>query len=826
MRYDRNNVIIDCRPLEKLRTTRCPAARWLGVVALLGVMLLAGPLVEFASASVLSSGNVIPLDNPFTLNFNEGLPIDGNFVNPFEAPDQQTFFEGIHDESDPLNPTNVNMDIIVGQTSIGQVLISGESALRFNTLVIGDSGVVGGVTRFGTGIVRVTGFGSLFNNDPTILPTNLPANFSSKNPRPLDLGFDLYVGGKGNGTFDLSAGGRAEIQDAVVVGDTGIGTLNVTGYDSFLQSGGFDSGVISGTEIHSVVIGRLGSGFMNITQGGQVYSLAAPPDGDEASVAASIGSEPYTIQNTQPPEAGGQGTVTVDGNGSKWIVGGTMQIGGYHNASEGAGFGADLEGDDTQYAPTVGRGTLNVTNGGFVSILDSTGDTTSVIKELDLAIGRFGRIHLDGGRIEMLSGFESGTNPDPLIDDVRVINDGIISGSGTISTGRFRNRVLGEVRVAAGEQLLFDVAGEFVGTNPEEPLVNYGLLQVLGNETARAELEFDRAPNSINDPVRPFLNQRLPDDLLPVENGGRETGLIHSQWGHLRFRSDLLNQGEMAFTAGDNIVSGNVLNLAAVPADLLDEGVVFVSGPDTSVVFEDDLTNLGKLTIEEGADIDILDQSSFITAGNLIIDVSPIQLSQISVAGNAGIAGKLTVRLKDFAAGSLLAGDTFPIISITGTLGGVDLSNPLDPTVDLTKNPLFTQIDIQPPLSFFAASPDLVMIPVYTTNSVLLSVLSTAAFVGADFDGDGIVDRDDLAIWRTNYGITMGATVLQGDADGDGDVDGDDFLKWQQQVGGPPVPGMGSGAGLTASVPEPASFLLLLFGGLLTLALQRRGRRI
>ena len=220
-----------------------------------------------ASASVLVSGDVTPSDNPFTLNINEGLPSDGNFVNPFEAEDEQTFFEGRHldnNVADPLDDTNVNIpDIIVGQSAYGTLLISGESALRDQTLTIGGSGPRttsgggGGIIRAGTGVMRITGFGSLYNNDPTIIPPGLPANFSSKTPRPIDVGYDLYVGIAGTsddrgiggnvggtGTLEISAGGRAEIQDAVVVGrdPNSTGYIVVDGFDSYLGSGGFEAG--------------------------------------------------------------------------------------------------------------------------------------------------------------------------------------------------------------------------------------------------------------------------------------------------------------------------------------------------------------------------------------------------------------------------------------------------------------------------------------------------------------------------------------------------------------------------------------------------------
>jgi hypothetical protein len=89
----------------------------------------------------------------------------------------------------------------------------------------------------------------------------------------------------------------------------------------------------------------------------------------------------------------------------------------------------------------------------------------------------------------------------------------------------------------------------------------------------------------------------------------------------------------------------------------------------------------------------------------------------------------------------------------------------------------------------------------------------------ADFDYDGAVDGDDLAIWLREFGRTSGSTHALGNADRDSDVDGADFLIWQRLVGS-------NGAGLpaAATVPEPASLALVLFA--LGAAAGHRRRRL
>jgi hypothetical protein len=79
----------------------------------------------------------------------------------------------------------------------------------------------------------------------------------------------------------------------------------------------------------------------------------------------------------------------------------------------------------------------------------------------------------------------------------------------------------------------------------------------------------------------------------------------------------------------------------------------------------------------------------------------------------------------------------------------------------------------------------------------------------ADFNRDGQVDGDDLALWQSEF-ATGGAGAS--DADGDGDVDGSDFLCWQRSLGrtvANPIVGEAAIA-MAASVPEPATLELLL----------------
>jgi hypothetical protein len=79
-----------------------------------------------------------------------------------------------------------------------------------------------------------------------------------------------------------------------------------------------------------------------------------------------------------------------------------------------------------------------------------------------------------------------------------------------------------------------------------------------------------------------------------------------------------------------------------------------------------------------------------------------------------------------------------------------------------------------------------------------------APTIGGDFDGNGVVDSNDLNAWNSGFGKAAGATRSQGDGDGDGDVDGNDFLAWQRGLGQP------TAAVTAAAVPEGSSLAMLL----------------
>jgi hypothetical protein len=83
------------------------------------------------------------------------------------------------------------------------------------------------------------------------------------------------------------------------------------------------------------------------------------------------------------------------------------------------------------------------------------------------------------------------------------------------------------------------------------------------------------------------------------------------------------------------------------------------------------------------------------------------------------------------------------------------------------------------------------------------SLFSTVAPAG-DFDGNGIVDANDYAVWRANFGKQ---TIIHGSgADGnyDGTIDMADYLIWRESMAA-----VGAGALASVTVPEPTMAALI-----------------
>jgi len=158
--------------------------------------------------------------------------------------------------------------------------------------------------------------------------------------------------------------------------------------------------------------------------------------------------------------------------------------------------------------------------------------------------------------------------------------------------------------------------------------------------------------------------------------------------------------------------------------------------------------------------------------------VSGTEFDVLDVVGSVTLAGTLDVSLFDLGSGLFMssAGDTFDILTTTGGLIG-DYSTHTLPTL----------------------AAGLTWDVNYGANILTLEVLSP---LSADFNGDGIVDGDDLTDptlgWEARFGV---------------DLDGSDFLAWQQQFDSNATP-----LAALQTIPEPTSLWLLSIAALLQLS--------
>lgn len=83
-------------------------------------------------------------------------------------------------------------------------------------------------------------------------------------------------------------------------------------------------------------------------------------------------------------------------------------------------------------------------------------------------------------------------------------------------------------------------------------------------------------------------------------------------------------------------------------------------------------------------------------------------------------------------------------------------------------------------------------------------VLTNVTADDADFDGNGAVDGADFLIWQRGSGAAGG--LSQGDANNDGIVNADDLGIWKTQFG------TGAATAAIGAVPEPAAAMLLAIG--------------
>ncbi|QDU90404.1 Autotransporter-associated beta strand repeat protein [Pirellulimonas nuda] len=109
------------------------------------------------------------------------------------------------------------------------------------------------------------------------------------------------------------------------------------------------------------------------------------------------------------------------------------------------------------------------------------------------------------------------------------------------------------------------------------------------------------------------------------------------------------------------------------------------------------------------------------------------------------------------------------------------------------------------------------------TGLGVLNVTETVMLgkIGGDFNGDGYVDAADYTTWRDNLGAATD-DALNGNGDGNPGVTSADYDLWKTNFGMTAPPLAIAALGAAASVPEPATLVLLLLAGVPLAVFRRR----
>jgi cytochrome c peroxidase len=151
---------------------------------------------------------------------------------------------------------------------------------------------------------------------------------------------------------------------------------------------------------------------------------------------------------------------------------------------------------------------------------------------------------------------------------------------------------------------------------------------------------------------------------------------------------------------------------------------------------------------------------------------------------------------------------------------GIIHDNPnVDPLLDPNSGFLVTLEDFDALIAFLNT---------LTDTSFLTDAKFSDPFVTlpGDYNGDGVVGPDDYNVWKNNLNDT---TSLAADGNGDGIVNGADYAIWRDNFGATWTGLQFGSGGLSQTIPEPGSIVLMLIGAagiaMLRVRARWRGRR-
>ncbi len=601
----------------------------------------------------------------------------------------------------------------------------------------------------GTGMLTIEDGGSVVNNGAVYIANKAGSKgvvTVSGIGSNWDIEGNFHVGGNGDGTLIISDGGKVTKNNPVCdIGwdEKSTGTVTVTGANSTWTNKGLS-------------IGYIGVGMLTITDGGSVISNAA------SSTNSNIGNN-----------SNSQGTVTIQGVGSKWTNSGNLDVGSGGTGIMSVSGGATVSNLSGMIGSTSqSHGTVNITGAGSIWTSSS----------LTVANQGTGKLTIEDGGTVISNSFSN-----VGVDDV---SDGTVdlkgAGSSWTSTAGLTVGGYGKgtVNVSNGATMqssmsyigrsVFSSHGVVTVTGSNSIWMNAGL--VVGN-SGIGELTIADG-GSVTSSAPCFIGATANSHGMATVGGTDSTWNISGDlsigfsssssvlWGTLNIKDGgkvaattvtIWSNGTL--TGGPGVIDSSVTNRGVV-APGSSPGVLSVTGDYTQ-------SSTGKLTIE------IASASSF---------------DRMLIGSQASLGGTLQLTL---LAGFVPAcGSGFDILdwgSRSGTFVSVQL----------------------PALSGSLAWS--------TTRLYTDGIISVVSVLPGDFDQNGVLTSDDipamlsaltdLNVYRAQYFLSDANILAIGDLNHSGALTNSDIQMLLDSIAS-------LGSGSVIAVPEPKAFVLAMICGI------------
>lgn len=471
---------------------------------------------------------------------------------------------------------------------------------------------------------------------------------------------DLYVGEKGTGALNITNGGWVVGADIVYVADGpgSSGSVLVDGIGSKLET------------TSQILLGDLGAGTMDVTNGGAVAS------GAELELGYAAGST---------------GTLTVDGAGSSVDATGNLTVGGagtgalsvsnggdvsadivYSAVGSGStatfaidGLNSNLQSSGAMYVGAYGTGTMDVTNGGSVA--------SAAALELGSAAGSTGTLTVDGATSSVdvdakLHVGVDGTGVMNISNGAQVNSVTTAIGGGTTGSGIVRVNGTSSVWESTGAlNVGTSGAGTLQISNGGTVSTNFTTIGSLNGAVGTVVVTGDMSTYAVG--VNAFIGTEGTGSLLVADGAGFS---VNDGIGTISVGAQASGYGTINIGAaeGDAAAASGALNASAITFGD-GSGSISFNHTDTDYVFAADISSANNsATINHTAGVTTLtgDSSSFtgftsVAGGDLYVNGAlggPVSVTGGLIGGSGSLLGKVVVD----TGGTIAPGDSIGTLNV------------------------------------------------------------------------------------------------------------------------------------------------------------------